>query len=70
VKKEEARRAVLAEWRAWVAANGKTNPNGMDGLMFFSDISREKSHLLQFKTSGDPWQDVHGWLLRDRLVSD
>ncbi len=70
MKKEEARRAVLAEWRAWVIASGKTSPNGMDGLTFFSGISHEKPHLLRFKTSGDPWQDVHGWLLRDRLVSD
>jgi hypothetical protein len=70
VKNDEGRRAILAEWRAWVTANGKSNPNGMDGLMFFSDMHREKPDLLRFRTSGDPWQDVHSWLLRDRLVSD
>jgi hypothetical protein len=70
VKKEDARRAILAEWPAWKAANGKTNPNGMDGLMFFSDLRRQKPHLFEFRTTGDPWQDVHGWLMRERLVSD
>jgi hypothetical protein len=37
---------------------------------FFSDMSRGKPYLLRFRTLGDPWQDVQGWLLRDRLVSD
>jgi hypothetical protein len=70
VKKEDARLAILVEWHSWAAANGKTKPNGMDGLMFFSDVSREKPHLVQFRTRGDPWQDVQGWLLHARLVSD
>lgn len=70
MENDEARLAILAEWRKWVIANGRTNPNGMDGLSFFSDMSRDKPYLLRFQTPGDPWQNVHGWLLRDRLVSD
>ena len=72
ITKDDARRLVLAKWRSWAPANakGKPKPTGMDGLMFFSDLQRNDSHLLSFKDRGDKWQTVHGWLLRDRLVSD
>ena len=69
--KEESRREVLRAWRDWATTNVKrTPPNGMDGLMFFSDLQRHRPHLLTFRDRGDKWQTVHGWLLRDRLVSD
>jgi hypothetical protein len=71
ITKDEARRRVLSEWRPWATTNAKRNPpNGMDGLMFFSDLQRNKPHLLSFRDRGDKWQTIHGWLLRDRLVSD
>jgi hypothetical protein len=70
--KDDARRLILAKWPSWAAANvkGKSKPNGMDGLMFFSDLQRNYGHLFNFKDRGDKWQTVHGWLLRAGLVSD
>jgi hypothetical protein len=70
--KDDARRQILAEWRTWAPnhARAAPKPNGMDGLMFFADLQRTNSHLLNFKDRGDKWQTVHGWLLRDGLVSD
>jgi hypothetical protein len=49
LENDEARLAILAEWRKWVIANGRTNPNGMDGLSFFSDMSRDKPICSDFK---------------------
>jgi hypothetical protein len=69
LNKEEARRAILAEWRAWAIANNKINPNGMDGLMFFSDISREKPELLRFRAYGDRWQVAQPWPANTREPS-
>jgi hypothetical protein len=70
--KDDARRLILAKWPSWAAANatGKSKPNGMNGLMFFSDLQRNDGHLLNFRDRGDKWQTVHGWLLRAGLVSD
>ena len=65
---DEARRGILAEWPLWTAATKTLNPSGIDALMFFSFLQKERSHLLMFKASGDKWQTVHSWLLRACLV--
>ena len=67
---DEARRDILREWLAWVAANNVTNANGTHGFLFFGFLQKERGHLLTFKASGDKWQVVHGWLLQAQLVSD
>jgi hypothetical protein len=68
--KEQARRAVLAEWDPWTKATNVNNANGRDGLTFFGFVQRERPQLLAFRASGDKWQTVHSWLFSARLVSD
>ena len=64
-EEEEARRAVLSEYDRWA----KKHPNDaimMGGFLFFRYLQKERSDLLDFRSVGDKWQIVHGWL-RDRL---
>jgi len=65
IKQEEARRAVLSVYDGWA----KKHPNQasmMGGFLFFRYLQEERSDLLEFRTVGNKWQIVHGWL-RDRL---
>ncbi len=66
---DEARRAILAEWHSWAAANTRKRTGG-DALRFFQYLQKERNHLLSFRAKGDKWQVVHRWLLRAGLVSD
>ena len=68
--KAEAEEAVISEWHRWIAENPVCNPTGRDALSFFAYLQRERPNLLNFRSPGDKWQVVHGWLLRRRLVSD
>ena len=71
MKKEDARGLIISEWRRWKQAQiPSKNATGTDGLLFFTYLQREKPALLDFRSSGDPWQTVHGWLLRSGFVSD
>ena len=68
VAESEAEFAIIAEWHAWTPClRDKTLMNGM---LFFCYLQRHRPHLLDFKVSGDPWQQVHSWLLRSRCVKD
>jgi hypothetical protein len=65
MKQEEARRSVLSEYDSWA----KKHPNDarmMGGFLFFRYLQAERSDLLDFRTGGNKWQIVHGWL-QDRL---
>lgn len=68
--KEDARRATLSEWHVWSAGKNLAKPTGTDAMEFFNFLQRERDHLLAFRTPGDKWQIVHGWLLRAGVVSD
>ena len=70
IAKEDARHQVLAQWQAWLIATGTKNPNGIDGLMFFTHLQSQQPSVLEFRDRGDNWQTVHAWLLRANLVSD
>jgi hypothetical protein len=70
IKRDEAKRRIVAEWYLRTKAENITNAKGIDGLMFFCFVQKEHGHLLQFRASGDKWQDVHSWLIQARLVSD
>ena len=75
MKKDEAKRLVLQEWDDWAAKNLSPGhkASGTDGLIFFGYLQKQRPHLLEFKTSGDRWLTVHGWLSRqgkiDRTMS-
>jgi hypothetical protein len=68
--KEEAKRAVLREWPSWLRANPSDAPSGRDALLFYQHLEKTRPDLLSFRTPGDKWQIVHGWLSYARLVCD
>lgn len=71
MRKEDARGLIISEWRRWKQANAPDkHATGTDGFVFFGFLQREKPALLAFRSGGDKWQTVHGWLLRAGLVSD
>lgn len=35
-----------------------------DKLSFYNFLLNERRHLLNFRGSGDKWQDVHSWLIQ------
>lgn len=72
MKKDEARRFILGAWDDWAA--GTLEPsyaaNRTDALRFFAYLQTERSELLKFRTAGDRWQIVHGWLLDSGRITD
>ncbi len=66
MKKDEAKRLVIAEWRSWF--HGRI-PDNMEPLVFYTYLENEKSHLLNFSTQSDKYQIVAGWINRakDRM---
>jgi hypothetical protein len=67
IKDAEAR--IIREWDDWAAK--QSDPSRLrDGMQFFTHLQKQKSDLLDFRGSGDKWQAVHGWLLRNRRVKD
>ena len=69
--KAEAKKAICAEFRNWCRNEGITNPDGNDVFVFYGGLDTANSPLLKFRDrSGDKYQTVHGWLLREGLVSD
>jgi hypothetical protein len=71
-KKEDtpAKRAVIREFDAW--AGRQPDPAHLpDAIVFFTHLQRERLDLLlDFKSYGDKWQAVHGWLLREGRVKE
>jgi hypothetical protein len=59
LRQDQAKPAILAEWREWAADRNMVNPHGFEALMFFEFLRQERSHLLSFKAAGDNWQTVH-----------
>jgi len=68
--KADAKRQVLQLFRQWAAVEGKPIPydNPEGGLAFYYWIQRNHSDVLSFRSAGDKWQVVHGWLLQAGLV--
>jgi hypothetical protein len=67
--KEDARIQIVAQWPKWAKANKVEQGTGRDALLFFNFIQDKRPDLLAFRSSGDKWQAVHGWLLNGRLIS-
>jgi hypothetical protein len=64
-----AKMAVIGEWDNWAVKNPK-DAKVMNGMFFFTYLQKEKPELLRFRSVGDRWQTVHGWLLREGRVND
>ena len=63
--------AVIREWDVWAAKHPHEAATLAGGMVFFTYLQKEHPDLLlDFKSSGDKWQAVHGWLLRERRVKE
>jgi len=71
MKQRDAKAMVLARFREWAAANGKsipyTAPEG--GHVFYNWLRKNHAEALEFRATGNPWQTVHGWLLQSKMVT-
>jgi hypothetical protein len=69
MKKEDAKLAVIREWDVWASKHiSGRQPTAADALMFFGYLGRGRTDLLNFRSDGDKWQVVHGWLTNERRV--
>lgn len=57
---KDARSEIQRAWRVWEGE--KTTENSM--FIFFGWLSRHRPYFLTFRLKGDPWQRIHGWLIR------
>ena len=68
--RSKAERQACQAFKQWSLRRNISNATLNDGFTFFLELERTRSHLLEFRDKGDKWQDVKGWLVRARLVSD
>jgi hypothetical protein len=54
---------------AWSASHQKETKM-MGGMIFFIHLEKDRPDLLRFPDKEDKWQTAHGWLLRERRVTD
>ena len=64
----EARRAIIREWDDWARNNPADSNSAAGCALFFVHLQQEKSELLDFHSTSDKWQMVHGWLRREGRV--
>ncbi|MGB8577081.1 MAG: hypothetical protein WCD56_11005, partial [Pseudolabrys sp.] len=69
-EESEARRAIIREWDGWARNNLADSKSAAGCVLFFNYLQKDKSELLDFHSSGDKWQMVHGWLRREGRVKD
>ena len=64
MKKGDAERLVVAELRKVFAAE----PMGVDGgLIQYNKLMQQRPDLFEFRSSGDKWQVVKGWMNKHKL---
>ena len=66
----EARRAIIREWDNWASNNPADAKSAAAGMLFFLYLQNGKSELLDFHSTSDKWQTVHGWLRREGRVKN
>ncbi len=64
--KEEAKKAILEEWRQLPLEQRSDSMI----LMFYSDLRQKRPELLDFEVEGEKWKVVHEWLLEDIRQED
>ncbi len=65
IKVDEARREIQRAWTMW---NGDKDTSA-SMFIFFGWLRRFRPYFLTFRSSGDPWQRVHCWLLQCERAS-
>lgn len=59
IRVSQAKREIQRAWRMW---RGKKD-SSVSMLIFFGWLRRFRPYFLTFRGRGDPWQQVHSWLL-------
>jgi len=57
-------KARLEIQRAWVLWNGDKTSEVASKMIFFGWLRRHRPYFLTFRSKGDKWQTVHGWLVQ------
>ena len=72
IDEEYAEIQILAEWVDWRAENlvRGEQASGIDGVVFYDFLQKEKPHLLDFRYTSDQWQIIHAWLLGAEIIVD
>jgi len=61
MKKDEAKKLILQEWKKWPSENEKYSPT-LFCVKFYLYLQKERPQLLAFRTSGDKQQDICSWV--------
>ncbi len=69
-KTRPTKRDIIHEWDNWAALHPDDLNSPGAGMFFFTHLQKKKPELLNLRPSGDKWQTVHGWLLREGRVKD
>jgi hypothetical protein len=69
-KARPTKRAIIHEWDNWAALHPDDITSPSAGNLFFIHLQEKKPELLNLRSSGDKWQAIHGWLLREGRVKD
>ena len=69
-KTRPTKRDIIHEWDNWAALHPDDLISASAGTFFFAHLQQKKPELLNLRPSGDKWQTVHGWLLREGRVRD
>ena len=67
MKQSEAEPLIMAEMRKRLPSVPYTGADA--GIARFLALKQERPDLFTFRCSGDQWQVVHGWMLKNRLVT-
>ncbi len=72
MNQDNAEIQILSEWVDWRVENlvRDEQASGIDGVVFYDFLQKEKPHLLDFGRKADKWQIVHAWLVREGAVCD
>ncbi len=70
MNQDNAEIQILSEWVDWRVENlvRDEQASGIDGVVFYDFLQKEKPHLLDFGRKGDKWQIIHAWLVREGAV--
>lgn len=67
MNRSEAEPRIMAEMKRRLPTVPYTGADG--GMVQFLQLQQERPELFSFRSSADKWQVVHGWMLRNRLVT-
>lgn len=67
---EECRYEIIKLFKEWKERNHPDSDlvSANDAIVFFAELRSDNSKWLEFRYHGDKWQQVHSWLVQERLT--